>query len=145
MGSLLYNFNTVNKTVVKNYTFKDVELDMYPTNNNRDIRTSLDFSAIQNGIENMFLFLPGERVLQPLFGNNLYKYVYEPINPDTAGRLKAEIYKMFRDWEPRVNIVDIAVTPYEDQNTYQVAIQYTVPSLGKRNILSWNKAINMRR
>jgi phage baseplate assembly protein W len=145
MGSLLYNFSTVNKSVTKDYTFKDLALDVYQTQNNRDVKASLDFSAVQNGIENMFLFLPGERVLLPSFGNNLYKYVYEPINDITAGRLREEVIKMFSDWEPRVNIVDIRVIPDEDHNLYHVVIQYSVPSLGKRNILNWNKSINMRR
>ena len=144
MASLLYNLKNVNRTINKNYTFKDVSLDMSPTTNNLDIATSLDYAAIQNGIENMFMFLPGERVLLPDFGNNLYRYVYEKDNNTTAGRLVDEIRTMFDKWEPRVKILDIQVELNPDDNSIQLYIFYNVPSLDKEKVLNFNKAVKIR-
>jgi phage baseplate assembly protein W len=144
MGSLLYNLKNVNKTINKNYVFKDVALDVYPTSNNLDIMTSLDYAAIQNGIDNMFMFLPGERVLIPDFGNNLYKYIYEKDANTTAGKLADEIRSMFDKWEPRVKILNINANLIPDENTIELSIQYTVPSLSKENVLSFNKAVKIR-
>jgi phage baseplate assembly protein W len=145
MGSLLFNLKNVNKTINRNYVFKDVALDMTPTGNNLDIDTSLDYAAIQNGIDNMFLFLPGERVLFPDFGNNLYRYLYEPANNTTVGRLVDEIRTMFDKWEPRVKILDIFAEIIPDENTIKLEIQYSVPSLNKERIINFNKSINIRR
>ena len=145
MASILYNLKNINKTINKNYVFKDIALDVYPTSTNLDITTSLDYAAIQNGIDNMFLFLPGERVLLPNFGNNLYRYVYEKDNNTTAGKLADEIRTMFDKWEPRVKILDINIELIPDDNTIKLEILYSVPSLDKEKVLNFNKSINIRR
>lgn len=145
MANLLLDYSVVDPTINKPYTFKDVSVDFTTTLNNRDIATNLDFQAIQGGIDNMFLFLKGERVLLPEFGNNLYRYLYEPCTAITGERLGNEILAMFKKWEPRVNVIKIIVTPYPDENTYTAEVTYSVPVLNKEQVLTFSKAINIRR
>jgi len=145
MGSIVYDLSLGKKDAVIDYTYKDIKIDVKKTNSNRDIEVSKDFEAINNGIYNLFLFELGERIINPEFGNSLYKYLYEPINDGTAQAIGEEILNMFENWEPRVNILNILITPDEDANTYSVEITYNVPSLRGEQILSFNTALNARR
>lgn len=145
MASIIYDLSLTNKTVTNNYTYKDVTADLSKTYNNRDIAVSIDYQAVQNGINNMFLFIQGERILLPDFGNTIYKYLYEPINDSTAASIINEIKDMFEKWEPRVTINSVNVIPKPDLNTYSIQILYSVPSLNNEQILAFNTALNIRR
>lgn len=145
MGSVNINLSLTEKSLTKDFVFKDVKTDLIVNANNRDIQISKDYNAVNNGIYNMFLFDVGERILLPEFGNSIYKYLYEPITDITAGLISDEIFEMFRKWEPRVKIQRIHVTPNPDQNIYSVLILYTVPALDPSQTLKFNIAVNARR
>lgn len=145
MGSVNINLSLTEKTLNKDYVFKDVKTDLIVNANNRDIQVSKDLNAINNGIYNMFLFDLGERILLPEFGNSIYKYLYEPVNDITGGLISDEIYEMFRKWEPRVKIHRINVRAMPDQNQYSILILYSVPALNPSQTLKFNIAVNARR
>ena len=147
MGNLYINLS-IPEDKLKPYTWKDFQLDVknvLPTS--RDIYASYDNEAINNGINNIFLFNRGERIINPEFGNSLYKYLYEPITEDTAQLLGEEIKRLIKRWEPRIVVDGIIIAPMDDNpdtNTYQVTIKYHIPSLNAQN-LSFKTAINARR
>ena len=145
MGSLVYNVNLTDRTIVKDYTYKDVSMDVAQTLDARDIETSLDIDAIQNGIGNLFMFARGERIILPEFGFNLYKYLYEPINDFTARNLGMELVQTLNRWEPRITVTNLNIEPDAENNTYYITLSYTVPSLTSDRVLNFNKAINIRR
>lgn len=145
MGSLNYNLNISQNSIIRNYTYKDLKIDISTNTNNRDIHDNTDYAAIEGGIYNLFLFSQGERIINPEFGNTLYKYLYEPISDLTATKLGEEINNMFARWEPRVNIQLINIIPKPDENTYEIIINYNVPSLGNSTIKTFNVSINARR
>lgn len=145
MGSLNYNLGINDGTIIRNYTYKDMKVDISTNTNNRDIQDNIDYAAVEGGIYNLFLFAQGERIINPEFGNTLYKYLYEPISDLTASKLGQEINIMFAKWEPRINVQSINIIPKPDENTYQIVILYTVPSLGGGAINTFNVSINARR
>lgn len=145
MDSLNYDLSIADGSITRPYVFKDVKVDVETTHNNRDIATSLDHQAIDGGIRNMFLFAQGERILNPEFGNNLYKYLYEPITEFVIKKIKAEIYEMFAKWEPRVSIQDVIVETYTDNNQLNVTVFYTIPMLSDTALHTFNTNINARR
>ena len=145
MSALVFDLSLGEKTIHKEWQFKDLfTQDFSVDEKNRNIKVALDIRAIQNSINNMFLFTKGERIIRPDFGNSLYEFLYEPINEMTAQKLGAAILKMFEDWEPRVTIGSITVTPIPDENTFYVEIIYSIPALGNQT-LSFATAINQRR
>lgn len=144
MGNIVFDVGLTEKTVNKQWTFKDLHVDVQKQYNERDIRDSKDSLAIQNGITNMFMFDRGERIIQPEFGNSLYKYLYEPITETTAKKIGNEIYNMFERWEPRVEITKLSVIPFPDQNQYNIEVKYTVPSLNNARLV-FSTAVNARR
>ena len=144
MASLVFDLSLYNKSIQKKWLYKDIATDLKISKNKRDIEADYDISAIENSIYNMFLFAKAERILIPEFGNNLYAFLYEPINKLTAYRIGQAIKDMFILWEPRVDIINVIVTPLYDENTYYIVVEYTIPTLSNET-LEFVYAINARR
>jgi phage baseplate assembly protein W len=53
----------------------------------------------------------GERVMRPTFGAGLKSFVFEPINPTTMAALQRRVEDALIDWEPRIDVVSVSVTP----------------------------------
>ena len=74
------------KKAVSNFTYTDLKLDLefdYTQNNellkNREIKdlvVDYDYAAIRNSIFNIITTIPGQRILNPVFGINLQKYLF---------------------------------------------------------------------
>ena len=54
---------------------------------------------------------PGERVMRPDFGAGLNAFVFEPINQTTLESLRRRVREALVDWEPRIEVEQVAVTP----------------------------------
>jgi len=67
---------------------------------------------------------PGERVMRPDFGCGLRRYLMHPNNPATRAAIQREITQAMTRWEPRVKLVDIAVTPTDDRAMVLIEIHY---------------------
>lgn len=50
---------------------------------------------------------PGERPMRPEFGCGIHDYVFDVIDAETLGRMKQEIERALRRWEPRIELVDV--------------------------------------
>lgn len=64
--------------------------------------------------ESIYLILatvPGERPMRPDFGCGIHNYVFAPSDSDTAGRLMFEVRNSLERWEPRIDLIDVTVTP----------------------------------
>lgn len=92
----------------------------------------VNVKAVQNSLRNIFTWTPGERILNPEFGNRLREYLYQGIIPETSEQIVAEIRHCVSEWEPRVNItdvVDVSTTDDHEDNTIHLEIRYTIPEL----------------
>ena len=67
---------------------------------------------------------PGERVMRPDFGCGLRRYLMQPNNPATRAGIAREIEQSLTRWEPRVRLVDVAVTPTDDRAMVLIEIHY---------------------
>jgi hypothetical protein len=67
---------------------------------------------------------PGERVMLPAFGCGLRRYLMEPNTLTTRTAMEADIRSALETWEPRIRLVNVAVTPSEDPYLVWVDIAY---------------------
>jgi phage baseplate assembly protein W len=69
----------------------------------------------------------GERVMRPTFGAGLNQFLFEPINPTTMASLQVRVHDALIDWEPRIDVVAVAVTASEKSTgTVLIDITYRV-------------------
>lgn len=93
---------------------------------------NINVKAVQNSLDNIFSWTPGERILNPEFGNNLYKYLYEGITSYNEEMIVAEIKNCVLRWEPRVtitNVINVSNISDTEDNTIILNIEYTIKGL----------------
>lgn len=110
----------------------DQELRKWRLGESCKLSTNINIKAVQKSIENIFTWLPGERILLPEFGSKLRIYLYEGITPINIEQIKAEINQCILQWEPRVNvkqIVDKSTIDDAENNTVHLMIVYSIPAI----------------
>jgi phage baseplate assembly protein W len=69
---------------------------------------------------------PGERVMRPDFGAGLSAFVFEPMNPTTLEALRQRVHDALVDWEPRIDVEAVTVTPRPDAGQVLIEMRYRV-------------------
>jgi len=128
----------------QNYLYADLHLDLkdsysinnllYQNNEVKDLEVDFDVNAIINSLRNLFTTTPGEKILNPLFGLDLRKYIFEPATIEVAERMRSDIYMQVGTFEPRVKLTDVRITVYEDANEFDIVIYFSIPSINIHNI-----------
>ena len=128
-----------NAALEQGYLYKDLFLDLKTTvyynqefnrgGNLKDVQGLFDISSIKNSIANIFLTSPGQKILNPTFGIDLRRYLFDPVSDFTAYQIKADITNNLTDQEPRIQLERTSVIPDSDRQEYYVTLQINVPSL----------------
>jgi uncharacterized protein len=59
---------------------------------------------------------PGERVMRPEFGCRIWDLLFEPVNANTLGLMAQAVREAIAQWEPRVELEDVAVLPDDNDS-----------------------------
>jgi phage baseplate assembly protein W len=139
----LNSLRTTPRIEGKRYIFSDLHLDTDDRTSNKselnqtpeknDFKSDFDLDALRNSIYNIFTTSPGEKILTPEFGLNLLKYVFSPITERNANEIKRDIKIGIGRFEPRILLLEVRVTPNEDQNEYDITVEFDVPALNIKN------------
>ena len=107
-------------------SFKDLNITFkkHPVTN--DIVVSKDASAIKQAIVNVLLTNKGERLMNPRYGSDIRRFLFEPLDYGTAFQIKGNIRDTLERFEPRISVIDIKCTPNFDDNGFDVVLQYNV-------------------
>jgi|18_taG_2_1085343.scaffolds.fasta_scaffold115140_1 phage baseplate assembly protein W len=110
--------------------------------------TDINSVAKQN-LKMVLLTVPGERIMDPNFGVGLKKFLFEPLNQKTMGRIESKIKKQAKKYLPYINISSVNFTSagksespssYEnmDPNFLGISIRFKVIPSGADSILNLN-------
>lgn len=81
-------------------------------------RGGLQFARYEDDVEQaiqiILLTSRGDRVMLPEFGAGLRDFVFEPNSEATRARMEESVRKALVDWEPRIDIERVEVTPSDD-------------------------------
>jgi phage baseplate assembly protein W len=111
-------------TLQKIYSDLDLTFNRTPVKN--DIAISYDDQAVIRSVRNLLLTNFYERPFQPNIGSNVNKLLFEPVNSLTSSNLKEDIQNVIKNYEPRVSIDEIIVNPNEDENAYNITLQFYI-------------------
>ena len=114
----------------------DMEAEAYPWN--YMISKLVNVNAVKNSIRQIFTWIPGERIINPEFGSNLRKYLYEPITEENQERIVAEIRQCALRWEPRIivdRVVKATTTDDVENNTVKLDIYYRIKGLNDKQFM----------
>lgn len=79
---------------------------------------------IKSNLLNLLLTSVGERVMNPTFGTNLQKYVFEGITDENSELLINDLQNSINIFIPEITIVDMIIDPDTDNNLINLTIKY---------------------
>ncbi len=91
------------------------------------IALSHQVTDIEEAIRIILNTAKGERHMRPNFGCGIHDLVFAPNNATTHGLVKTHVSEAIGWWEPRVELVDVAIeSDDDDHNTLLINITYSI-------------------
>jgi phage baseplate assembly protein W len=88
----------------------------------------LDYSAGPDKVaQSIWIILdtdPGERVMRPTFGCGLRRYLMAPNTTGTRALIKHDVDIALANFEPRIKVTDLQVSPGDDPALVLIRIAY---------------------
>ena len=106
--------------------FEDISMTFQANPLNNDLIAIKNENAIARSIRNIVFTLPGEKYFNPNFGSKISKVLFENIDDITASVIVDEIKESIRNFEPRVELLDVESFPNFDNNQFDVSITYEI-------------------
>lgn len=99
-----------------------------------DVRMTSDEEDIQKSLEILLSTTIGERFLQPSYGCNLEKYVFEPMNPTIQTLIKLTVKDAILLFESRINLmsVDLDTSFYINEGRTDIHVKYEIRGTNSR-------------
>ena len=116
--------------------YKDFDMAFTKNSLSGDINKKLDVNAVKQSIRNLLLTKPYERPFHPELGSRLYATLFEQMRPGLEQTLARMVEQQILNFEPRVDILNIQVTPDYDNNSYDVSIRFLVKGINEPQDLS---------
>lgn len=107
-------------------TYKDFDLNFEAHPVTKDITKKNNEYAIAASIRNLLLTSHYERPFKPDLGSNIKKFLFEPIDNITTSLIQDSIFETLKNYEPRVNILEVIAIPNFDDNGYDIKIVFFV-------------------
>jgi phage baseplate assembly protein W len=109
--------------------FDDLLISMKKNVFTDDVSTVKNDNSIKQSIKNLVLTTPGEKHFQPNVGSRVFNLLFEPLDAFTADAVKDEVINTINQYEPRVELTDVAVVPIEQGNKLSITIEYRIVGL----------------
>lgn len=107
-------------------TFKDISLSLQINPLNYDLVEVKNENAIARSLRNLVFTLPGERFFNQNLGSKVSQSLFESVNEVSASVIQDEIRNTIQNYEPRVNLIDVNVSPNDEYNEFNVTIKYYI-------------------
>jgi len=107
-------------------SFKDVSMTFQANPLNSDLIALKNQTAIARSVRNIILTSPGEKFFDPDFGSGVSRLLFDNMDDLTALSLRDEIENSIRNYEPRVQVIDVKDEPNYENNEFNVTLVYRI-------------------
>ena len=107
-------------------SFKDLSMSFKFNPLSGDLIALKNENAIARAVRNIVLTTPGEKFFDPDFGSSIGEILFENVDEITAVSIEDEIKSSLKNYEPRVELIDVEVEPNFDENQFDVLITYRI-------------------
>ena len=107
-------------------SFKDLSMSFKFNPLSGDLIALKNENAIARAVRNIVLTSPGEKLFNPEFGSSISEILFENVDDITAISIQDEISSSLKNYEPRVELINVDVDPNFDQNQFDVRITYRI-------------------
>lgn len=113
----------------KSKSFKDFSVNFAKNPFTDDLSVVNNDNSIKQAVKNLILTSPGEKPFQPLVGSSVNNLLFEPLDAFTIDTIEEEIRRTINQYEPRVRLTNVDVTPIFEGNKLNVSIEYQIVGL----------------
>ena len=106
--------------------FKDISMSFQVNPLNNDMISIKNETAIARSIRNLVLTYQGERFFNPILGSKVSRLLFESVDEITASAIQEEIKTTIENFEPRVNLLSVDVSPDFDNGEFNVTVRYEI-------------------
>lgn len=110
--------------VVEVWTGTGVRLPLVPPDAGGGLGWLGGLDLIRQSVTTILDTEPGERIMLPGFGCGLRRYLMAPNTLTTRSGMADDIRSALQTWEPRIQVLDVSVTPGDDPYLVWVDIAY---------------------
>jgi phage baseplate assembly protein W len=114
----------ITTTKIRDYSDLDLNFVVHPVR--KDINKNTGASAVMGSVKNLLLTGHYEKPFHPEIGSNIRKMLFEPMDAIVATNLETEILQTLNNFEPRVRVSNIVVSPDYDNNGFVVNLQFFI-------------------
>jgi phage baseplate assembly protein W len=107
-------------------SFKDISLSFQVNPLNYDLIAIKNETAIARSLRNLVLTQPGERFFNQNLGSRINQSLFEMLDEISASVIRDEIKNTIENYEPRVSLIDVEVTPNDENYEFNVTIKYYI-------------------
>ena len=121
-----YDSQTQSKSNRNSRRFRDIDLDFSRNAVTNDVNIVEDVVAVKRALKNLVQTNFYERPFQPELGCGIRELLFENFTPMTKVFLERKIEEVIVNYEPRVNLQNVAVDDDQDRNRLVVDIYFYV-------------------
>ena len=123
-----------------------VRIDPRDLDKNKAIGVSIPFNGggvfkstfstkdqIKSNLINLLLTYKGERVLNPEFGADLPRLLFEPLTEELYPKIQNQIISSINMYIPEITILNIEITPNIDYNLISIKLDYKLNISGQQD------------
>lgn len=114
----------VTTNIARQYKDLDLNFNIHPVK--KDINKNIDEMAVINSVKNLILTNHFEKPFHPEIGSNIQKLLFENMDKVTASAIEREILQTIVNFEPRVSVNSVSVSPDFDNNRFSVGMEFKI-------------------
>jgi phage baseplate assembly protein W len=115
-----------NPRITTERTYRDLDLNFTKHPVKKDVSKHINEFAVINSVKNLVSTNYFERPFRPQIGSGLRDLLFENVDPIVSSQLERAIEETITNYEPRVQIINILVTAYPDENRYNVSMTFYI-------------------
>ena len=122
----VYDSQTQSKSNRNSRQFRDIDLDFNRNAVTNDVAVVEDVVAVKRSVRNLIQTNFYERPFHPELGCGIRELLFENFTPMTKIFLQRKIEEVLINYEPRINLQNVAVDDDQDKNRLVVDIYFYV-------------------
>lgn len=112
-----------------NRLYSDIDFNFMAHPQTGDLVKVLDINSVKQSVKLLVLTMFGERLFQNDVGSPIFGLLFEPLDMITSELIKTSILQVLDNNEPRIIVNELVVTPNYDQNSYAIALYFTIVNI----------------
>ncbi len=85
-----------------------------------------EIDSVRQAIMILLTTIPGERVMRPDYGCDLFRLIFSPNDDTAAGLAIYYVRRAIERWEPRIDITELDANPEPDSGQLMITMSYRI-------------------